>query len=155
MANAKTTQRTKKPESNNFGRFIDMLIENQDRFNKALAGARKRSSKLTEMVTDQVVQGQIEALELTKRVATNPSAYSENTKAVLDAAAGAQSRSLDFARDLYNEQVKAAESMRESVQTAVESSREASEAAIELGRAWGANNPMAEAWQKGMESLRS
>ncbi len=155
MAKAKTTKRTKKDEGSDITRFIDMLIENQGRFNKALASARKRGTKITEMVTEQVVQGQREALELTKMVATNPSNYSENSKALMDAAAEAQSRSLDFARELYNEQVKAAESVRESMQAAMEDSREAAQAAMELGRSWGANNPLAEAWQKGMESLRS
>lgn len=155
MAKAKTTKRTKKTDESDMGRFIDMIIENQTRINKAMASARKRGTKITEMVTDQVIQGQVEALELTKMVATNPSAYSENTKAVLDAAAEAQSRSLDFARELYNEQVKAAETLRESMQTAMETSREAAEAAMELSRSWGANNPLSEAWQKGMESLRS
>jgi 3-dehydroquinate dehydratase len=154
MTKEQSTETDSAPESE-IGRFMDMLIENQSRINKALSSARKRTTKITEMVTEQVVQGQREALELTKRVATNPSAYSENSKALLDAATEAQSRSLDFAKELYNEQVKAAESLRESMEKAVENSREAAEAAMTLSRSWGANNPLSEAWQKGMESLRS
>ncbi len=154
MAKAKTTK-SKKTDENEIGRFIDILIENQGRFNKALSAARKQNAKINEMVTEQIVLGQREALELTKKVATNPSAYSENSKAMLEAAAEAQTRSLDFAKELYGEQVKAAETLRESMQAAMENSREAAEAAMQLGRTWGANNPIADAFQKGMESLRS
>lgn len=157
MAKAKTTsaKSSKKEDETEIGRFIDMIIENQGRFNEALESARKRGTKIAEMMSEQVIQGQREALELTKRVATNPNAFSENTKALLDAAAESQSRGLDFAKELYNEQVAATESMRESMQTVMESSREAAETAMELGRSWGANNPLAEAWQRGMESLRN
>ena len=154
MAKAKTTK-SKKTDDNEIGRFIDKIIENQGRFNKALSSARKHNSKITEMMTEQIVVGQREALELTKKVAASPSSYSENAKAMLEAAAEAQTRSLDFAKELYGEQVKAAESLRESVQTAMENSREAAEAAMELSRTWGANNPFADAFQKGLESLRS
>ena len=152
---AKSKSTRKKAEPNEVERLMDLIIENQGRVNKALASARKRGVKITEMVSEQMMQGQREALELTKMMATNPTAYSENAKAMMDAAAEAQSRAMDFAKEIYNEQVEAAESLRDSMQTMMESSREAAEAAMEMSRTWNANNPLAEAWQQGMEALRT
>ncbi len=153
MASAKSAK--KKDDTNEIGQFIDKIIENQDRLNEAMAAARQRSSKIVDMMSEQVLQGQREALELTKLFATHPNAYSENSKAVLEAAIESQNRGLDFAKDLYKEQAAAAESLRESMQMVMESSREAAESAMEIGRSFGLNNPMSEAWQRSLESLRS
>lgn len=155
MPTAKSTKRAKKDEKTDLGQFIDRIIENQGRLSEALAAARQRGTKIVEMMSDQVVQGQREALELAKLVATNPSAYTENSKAMLDAAIESQNRGLDFAKELYKEQAAAAENLRESMQSVMESSREAAESAMELGRSWSLDNPMSGAWQRSLDSLRN
>ena len=154
MAQSKS-KKSKKSDASGMERLINIMLENQERLSKAMASARKRSGNISEMMSEELAQSQRDALELTKMLATNPSDVSENTKAMMDAATKAQNRTLDFAKELYSQQVDAAESFRKSMQTVMENSRDAAEAAMEAGRCMSADNPFAEAWQKGMESLRA
>lgn len=136
-------------------RYLDALIANQGAMAEALESARKRSLAASEKISAALCARQREALELTKKVAMNPDAYSENAKAMLKAATDAQSRALDFAKDLYKEQSDVGADVRATWKSLFESSKEAAQAATDLARAWNANNPMAAAVKKSVAGLRS
>ncbi len=136
-------------------RYLDALIANQGALTDALEGLRKRSLEASEKLSEAVCTRQREALELTKQMAMNPDAYSDNAKAMLKAATDAQSRALDFAKDLYKEQTELNDELRASWKSIFESSKEAAQAATELARTWNANNPVSEAVKKSVEGFRS
>ena len=148
-------KRTKKTETSPVERYLDLALENQDAFEKAMAGVRKRTSKMTDLLSEQMRESQRGALSLTKEIAGHPTDFSANSKAMMDAAMEAQTRALDFAKNLYKEQMEAAKVARTSMDTIAESTREAASAATEIGQWFTANNPMAEAWEKGMAAFRN
>lgn len=155
MAQAKKRTTKKKTETSDSDRLLGLVIENQERLAKAFETARERGNKISKMLSEQALQGQRDALELAKLIASHPTDYSENAKAMMEAGEKVQSRTLALAKDLYAEQVEAAESFRKSIENLVDSGREASEAFAGMGTCWTANNPVAEAWQKSIESLRN
>lgn len=149
------TKKSKKPETSPMEQLLDAAIENQSQLDETLAGVRKHGIKIGELVAEQVQQSQREALELTKKVASNPSDFTASSSLMMDAAAEAQNRALEFTKNLYNEQMEAAKLARESMESMLERSREVAAATMQLGNWWAGKNPITDAWEKGLASLRS
>ncbi len=149
------TKRTKKTETSPIERYLDLALENQAAFEKEMDGVRKRTAKMTNLLSEQLRESQRGALSLTKEIAGHPTDFAANSKAMMDAAMEAQTRALDFAKDLYKEQMDAARAARNSMEKLVESSREAAGVATEFGEWFTAQNPMADAWEKGMAAFRN
>ncbi len=136
-------------------RYLDALIENQKIFNEALEGVRKRGIRVGEELAKRMAEDRIEALELAKQLADDPTAYSDNFKAVIEASTNAQSRAIEFFKDLSKEQAEGQDEMRKTASALADSSREAAAAAVELARSWTMSNPVVDAVQRTMESVRS
>ncbi len=127
------TKKRKKPETSPMIQLLDFALENQNLLSKTLAGVRKHGIKANELVAGQVQRDQREALELTKKIASQPNDYSANSSLVLEAAIEAQTRTLEFAQNLYDEQMQAAKLAGESLATMFERSREAAEVTLQFG----------------------
>lgn len=155
MAAKRESKDEKIETSKQVERYLDALIANQGALSEALESARKRSLAASEKVSEALCTRQREALELTKKVAMKPDAFSENAKAMLKAATDAQSRALDFAKELYKEQTELGDEFRASWKSIFESSKEAAQAATDLARAWNTNNPMSEVVKKSVDNFRS
>lgn len=136
-------------------RYFEAMIENQRVLNDAIECARQRSVRMSEQIAKQMAEGRIEALELARQLADDPAAISENWQTLMEASSNAQSRAIDFLKDLYREQAEGGDELRKTVSTLTENSREAATAAMELTRSWATANPMVEAVQRTMEAARS
>lgn len=157
MAAKATTKKSAAPESEaqpEVQRYFDVVIENQKVVNEALESARQRSVRVAEQIANQLAEGRIEALELAKQLADDPTAYSDNFKTLMEASSNAQSRAIDFLKELYREQAEGGDELRKTVSTLTENSREAATAAMELTRSWASMNPLMDAVQRTMESVR-
>jgi len=136
-------------------RYFDAMIENQRILNEAFECARQRSVRMGEQIAKQVADGNIEALELARQLADDPAAFSENWQTLMEASSNAQSRAIDFLKDLYREQAEGGDELRKTVSTLTENSREAATAAMEMTRSWATANPVVDAVQRTMEAVRS
>ena len=130
-------------------RYFDAMIENQKILNDAMDTARQRGVRLGEEFSKRFSEGQIQALEMARKVSEDPSSY---FKIAMEATSSAQSNALEFLRAMYREQQDESDQMRETMSALVESSQQAAKAAADLARAWTPANPFADAMQKAYES---
>ena len=86
---------------------LDKLVENQTRLVEAAATARDRSRRVTDEYLRSVSDAQREAIDLTKQVVSNPTAYSTNIEAFLESTTANQSRAMEMTKLFYREQADA------------------------------------------------
>ena len=109
------------------------------------------------MVTRQFVaditKGQREALELGKKLASEPTDIGQYYTAVLEATTAAQGRALAFAQAAYSEALGGSTDSREVMEKLVAANRETASAAVEAFRNFTVANPMVDAIRRNMESM--
>ncbi len=133
-------------------KYYDALIASYDVLTDAIAKSAERGIKVTKQLATDVAQGQREALELGKRLASEPSDLSHYYTAVLEATTAAQGRALAFAQATYQEAIGATQDSQESFEKLVKANREAAEAAVDVFRNWATANPMADIVRQGIEA---
>lgn len=102
---------------------LNKLVENQTRLAEAAATARDRSRRVTDEYLSAVAEAQREALDLTKQVASNPTAYSTNIEAFLESATANQSRAMEMTKLFYREQADATSEFQKLVAPLFESTK--------------------------------
>src|SRR6185437_8864240 len=125
-------------------KYYDALITSYDILTDAVAKANDRGLKVTKQFATDVAKGQREALELGRKLAGDPTDFSQYYTAVLEATTAAQGRALAFTQAAYQEALGAGGDARETVEKLVEANRETAQAAVEVARKWATANPMAE-----------
>ena len=134
-------------------RYFGALIESYDILTVALDKAGDRGIKTAKQLQRDLAKGQREALELSKKIAVDPSNVAVVWTGILEATVGAQSRALAFAQAAYQEAVATSSDARDTIEKLVNANRATADAAAELSRNWTAGNPFVEAFQKGLETF--
>ncbi len=134
-------------------KYYDALIASYDILTDAIAKANERGLKVTQQLATDVAKGQREALELGRKLATEPGEIGQYYTAVLEATTAAQGRALAFTQAAYQEAVGAGTDARDTVEKLVAANKETAQAAVEVARKWSKANPMADVMRKGMENM--
>jgi hypothetical protein len=134
-------------------KYYDALIASYDILTNAISTANDRGMKITKQFATDVAKGQREALELGRKLATDPTDLSQYYTAVLEATTSAQGRALAFTQVAYQEALGAGGDARETVEKLVEANRETATAAVEVAKNWATANPMADIVRRGMETV--
>ena len=134
-------------------KYYDALIASYDILTDAVAKANERGLKVTKQFATDVAKGQREALELGRKLASEPTDAGQFYTAVLEATTAAQGRALTFTQVAYEEALGAGGDTRQTVEKLVEANRETAQAAVEVDRKWSTANPMADVLRKNMETF--
>lgn len=97
--------------------YLDTLSENHAKFAETMKEGRERARRISEELTAAFVAGQRDLLGLARQIAANPTDMAASSKAVMDAAAAAQERSLTLGKLVYSEQVEAGAEVRKFWET--------------------------------------
>jgi hypothetical protein len=135
-------------------KYYDSLLASYDVLVDAVAKANDRGIKVTKQFASDVVKGQREALELGKKLASEPTDLGQFYTAVLEATTAAQGRALAFTQAAYTEAMGAGTEAREVVEKLVAANKETTQAAVEVARTWAKANPMADFVKKGIEAMQ-
>lgn len=134
-------------------KYYDALINSYDILVAAVEKANERGATVTRQFVADITKGQREALELGKRLASEPTDLGQYYTAVLEATTAAQGRALAFAQATYTEVLGASSDSRETMEKLVAANRETAEAAVEAFRNFTASNPMADVIRRNIESF--
>ena len=135
-------------------KYYDSLLASYDVLVDAVAKANDRGMKVSKQFATDVVKGQREALELSKKFASEPTDIGQFYTAVLEATTAAQGRALAFTQAAYTEAMGAGSEAREVVEKLVAVNKETTQAAVEVARTWATSNPMADIVKKGFEAMQ-
>ncbi len=100
-----------------FSDYLDTLSENHTKFAESMKEGRERARRISEELTAAMVAGQRDLLGLARQIAANPTDVAASSKAVMDAAAAAQERSLALGKLVYSEQVDVGAEVRKFWET--------------------------------------
>jgi hypothetical protein len=141
--------------SNNYvQKYFDSLLASYDLLVEAVDKANERGIKVSKQFASDVARGQREAIELGKKLASEPSDLGQFYTAVLEATTAAQGRALAFTQAAYTEAMGAGTEARETVEKLVSANKEASQAGVELFRNWTASNPLVDIVKKNYEKMQ-
>lgn len=102
---------------------MDKLVENQARMADAATTARDRSRRVTDEYLRSLAETQRDALDLTKKLAANPTDYKVNIEAVLESTTATQSRAMEITKLMYREQADATAEFQKLVAPLFESTK--------------------------------
>ena len=134
-------------------KYYDALINSYDILVAAVEKANERGAKVTRQFVADITTGQREALELGKKLASEPTDIGQYYTAVLEATTAAQGRALAFAQAAYSEALGGGTDSREVMEKLVAANRETASAAVEAFRNFTVANPMVDAIRRNMESM--
>lgn len=127
MTAKNTTTSTELPKqfAESTSAYLERVEQAHARFAERFEASRARTStsRIADQLTESLVASQRNALELTKAVAAEPTAYGKNMEAFMASLNTAQERALETAKVLYREQADAASELRSSVEALFESSK--------------------------------
>ena len=134
-------------------KYFDALLESYDILVDAVSKTNERGIKVSQNLVQDVVKGQRDAIELSRKLVSEPSDVGQFYTALLESATAAQGRALTFAQNAYQEALAAGTDARETVEKLVEANRETTKAAVDAARTYATNNPFAETMMKNFESV--
>jgi hypothetical protein len=135
-------------------KYYDSLLASYDVLVDAVAKANDRGIKVSKQFAADVTKGQREALELGKKLASEPTDLGQFYTAVLEATTAAQGRALAFTQAAYTEAMGAGTEAREVVEKLVAVNKETTQAAVNVARTWAQTNPVADFVKKGFEAMQ-
>ena len=137
-------------------RYVQALSNAYEVLAEATSSSTDRNVKVSRQLSEQVMAGQRDLLELAKKVAADPEHFlSASYSGLTETAIAAQSRALAFAQLAYQEAVAAGAESRDVAEKLTRANRETAEAAADLGRQWGSLNPFAEMFRQGMDAFNA
>lgn len=157
MTQAKASPKTSKSTKNastEVQQYIDSLIENQKVVNEALQDARERGVRLSESVAKRVADRQVTALELAKKLATDPKDYRGNVEVMLESLTRSQTEAFDVFKAVVAEQGNVVGEFNNTAKSLLEGARDTSQAALNLARTWGVDSPVSGLFQQSMTAAK-
>jgi len=118
-----TTAQTRKPAKDAtaptavFSDYLDTLSERHAKFAESMKEGRERARRVSEELTEALFASQRDLLGLARQIASNPTDVAASSKAMMDAAAAAQERSLALGKLVYSEQVEVGAEVRKFWET--------------------------------------
>lgn len=115
-------------------KYFDALTESYDAIIDAIKLGNERGFRLSNNLLAEAQKGQREAVELGKTMADAPTDISGTYKAMMESATKAQGRTLEFARQVFDELSQSREETRQVFEKVFTAQRAAGEAAVEAAR---------------------
>lgn len=113
MATKKTTAETAtKKIADSANDYIERLAKGHDKLTESVQTARERNARIADKIFESVVAGQRDALDVTKKIVSEPTAYGKNMETMVNSMTAAQERTMDVVKAIYREQSEAAAEMR-------------------------------------------
>jgi hypothetical protein len=134
-------------------KYYDALIASYDILADAASKAGERGLKVSQQLVEDITKGQREALELGKKLASEPTDMGLLYAGLMEATTALQSRALAFTQTAYSETVGAGSDTREVFQKLFEANKDTVKAAVDFARTSTSANPFVDAWRKGLEAM--
>ncbi len=128
---AQTTEQT---QSGPVDKYFEALTESYDAIIEAIKAGNERGFRISNNLLAEAQRGQREAVELGKKLAENPTDIGGFYRAVMESVTRAQGRTLELARQMFDEMSESRKEGREVIEKVIKAQRAAGEAAIEATR---------------------
>jgi len=115
-------------------KYFEALTESYDAIIEALKAGNERGLRVSNNVLTEAQRGQREAIELGRKFAEDPTDIGSFYRAVMESTTKAQGRTLELARQLFDEMSESRNEAREVIEKVVKAQRVAGEAAVEAAR---------------------
>jgi hypothetical protein len=115
-------------------RYFDALTESYDAIIDAIKLGNERGFRLSNNLLAEAQKGQREAVELGKKFADDPTDIAGYYRSLMESATKAQGRTLEFARQVFDELSQSRDETRQVFEKVFAAQRAAGEAAIEATR---------------------
>lgn len=115
-------------------KYFDALTESYDAIIDAIKLGNERGFRLSNNLLAEAQKGQRESVELGKKFAEDPTDVAAFYRAAMESATKAQGRTLEFARQVFDELSQSRDETRSVVEKVFSAQRAAGEAAIEAAR---------------------
>jgi hypothetical protein len=134
-------------------KYFDALLESYDILVDAVEKANERGLKVSRQFATDVIQGQRDAIQFGRKLASEPTDVGQFYTALLESTTEAQGRALNFAQAAYQEALAAGTDARETVEKLVSANQETAKAAIEAAQSFAGANPFVEAFRQNVEAF--
>jgi hypothetical protein len=115
-------------------KYFDALTESYDAIIDAIKLGNERGFRISNNLLAEAQKGQRESVELGKKFAEDPTDVSAFYRAAMEAGTAAQGRTLEFARQVFDELSQSRDETRQVVEKVFTAQRAAGEAAVEAVR---------------------
>jgi DNA anti-recombination protein RmuC len=115
-------------------KYFEALTESYDAVIEAIKAGNERGYRVSNSVLAEAQRGQREAVELGKKFAEDPTDVGGFYRAVMESTTKAQGRTLELARQMFDELSESRNEGREVIEKVIKAQRAAGEAAVEATR---------------------
>jgi hypothetical protein len=115
-------------------RYFDALTESYDAIIDAIKAGNERGYRISNNLLAEAQRGQRESVELGKKLAEDPTDVAGFYRALMESSTKAQGRTLELARQMFDELSESRTEGREVFEKVIKAQRSAGEAAIEATR---------------------
>ena len=115
-------------------KYFEALTESYDAVIEAIKAGNERGYRVSNSVLAEAQRGQREAVELGKKFAEDPTDVGGFYRAVMESTTKAQGRTLELARQMFDEMSESRTEGREVIEKVIKAQRAAGEAAVEATR---------------------
>lgn len=126
------TQTTETPSA--VDKYFEALTESYDAIIEAIKAGNERGFRLSNNLLAEAQRGQRESIDLGKKFASDPTDIGGFYRAAMEATTKAQGRTLELARQMFDELSESRTEGREVIEKVIKAQRAAGEAAIEATR---------------------
>jgi DNA anti-recombination protein RmuC len=121
-------------DKNATDKYFDALTESYDAIIDAIKLGNERGFRLSNNLLAEAQKGQREAVQLGKQIAEDPTDLASNYRTMMESATKAQGRTLEFARQVFDELSTSRDETRQVFEKVFTAQRAAGEAAVEAVR---------------------
>ena len=115
-------------------KYFEALTDSYDAILEAIKAGNERGYRISQNLLADAQRGQRESVELGKKFAADPTDVGGLYRAMMESATKAQGRTLELARQIFDELSDSRGETRETFEKVFKASREAGEAAVEATR---------------------
>jgi hypothetical protein len=115
-------------------KYFDALTESYDAIIDAIKQGNERGYRISNNLLAEAQRGQRESVELGKKFADDPTDVAGFYRALMESSTKAQGRTLELARQMFDELSESRTEGREVIEKVIKAQRAAGEAAIEATR---------------------
>ena len=127
-------QNTQSSSNTSVDKYFDALTETYDAIIEAIKAGNERGFRLSNSLLAEAQRGQREAVDLGKKFAIDPTDIGGFYRAAMESTTRAQGRTLELARQIFDEFSDVRGETREAIEKVIKAQREAGEAAVEAVR---------------------
>jgi DNA anti-recombination protein RmuC len=115
-------------------KYFEALTESYDAIIEAIKAGNERGYRVSNNLLAEAQRGQREAVDLGKKFAEDPTDVGGFYRAMMESTTKAQGRTLELARQMFDELSESRTETREVIEKVIKAQRSAGEAAVEATR---------------------